>query len=145
MALDLSGLASVVDTWLVDTVEITSDGGVTDDYLDEGTGLLTPTPPAVVYAGRGAIQPLGAPSPLQDPDVQRIVAETGASYRLLLPLAQPAAISVDNLARVTAQGSTTPHPELLERRFKVVELGQVSSFAVVQIHYLKQIGRARPV
>lgn len=141
--LDLSGLRTVVEAWIGDSdVEIVRDHGASDDELDEATGQLEAPAAELVYAGPGAVQPMSGFTSVPDPDVQRILATTDATYRMLLSLDAPADVRPGDLVRVTANRSTTPDPQLLARRFEVVELGSVSSFAVVRFIYLKQLGVA---
>lgn len=141
--LDLSGIKRLVDSWLVDEILVGRDNGETDDELDEETGQLIPTPDVQVYAGLGVVQSISGFSEVPDPDVQRVVEETGADYRALLPLEVTAEFVVGDLVRVTAQHTETQDPRLMSRRFRVVDLGGASSYAVLQILYLKQVGIVR--
>ena len=140
VGLDLSGVQSVFEGWLLDDVEMVRTNGSADDDLDEVTGVLTPGQDPVVYDGPGAVLPLSGYTDVPDPDVQRVLATTDAKYRLLLPLGADVVPVVGDEVRVKATRSTTPDPLLTSRRFEVVELAEVSSYAVLRTVYLKQVG-----
>ena len=144
--LDLTGVARTLDGWIVDHVKFTRDGGVSDDDLDEETGLLSDeSDPEVVYEGRGMFQLITAEITQTDPDVIRVVEETGAKYRAMLPIAPEnaggdvSAIRVGDKARVVEQHSEPANPDLTSLRTEVVHVGGPSSFTVARFVYLKQV------
>lgn len=142
--LDLSGVARLLDQWIVDEVEIAVDNGAAGATLDPATGKLTPAAPVVIYAGRGAVVPRDRAPQVADTDVQTIATETDGAYRLLLPLgAAPSAEPRAGMkVRVTEANGTTPDPLITQRRFEIVDLGEVSSFHVGRFLPLKQLGVA---
>lgn len=139
--LDLSGVAAAVDQWLADELVISRNLGESDDTLDPETGQLVSGGDVVVYAGRGAIQPLSGYTAMQDPDVARIVEETGARYRALLPHDVTVEFEVGDALWVAAVNSPSADPLLATRVFGVVDLGAVSSFSAARFLYLKQTAR----
>lgn len=138
--LDLSGVASVLDDWVVDVAEITRDNGVADDDLDEETGELIRSDLSVLYADRAALLP-GTSGGVVDPDFQQISDETGAKYRMLIPHGLPVPqVRPGDVVRWTEANGTTPDPLLLRRRFEVDDLAVVSSFSVGTFIPLRQTG-----
>lgn len=135
--LDLRGVQAAVESWIVDDVLVTRDQGAVDDQLDEETGVLATGEPVEVYAGKGAVQPLGQEQ-LQDPDVAAIVASTSATHRALLPVADAGDVEFqyDDLFRVTAANGFTPDPRATETRWTVVHPGTASTWTVVRFLYL---------
>lgn len=136
--LDLSGLVDVVNDWLVDGLVIARTNGEADDVLDESGGL-EPGPRTAVYVGPGAVQPLTGYTALQDPDVARMVEQSGARYRALLPAGTTADIRVGDELWVNELNNPSADPLLLTRVFGVVDLGGATSFQGVRFVYLKQI------
>lgn len=138
--LDLSGVARVLDDWIVDVAVITRDNGSADDQLNEDTGLLEAAADQELYRDRAALLP-GTGGGVEDPDTQQVSDETGALYRMLIPhgLPVPQVRAGDVVQWVEANG-TTPDPLLLRRRFEVDDLASVSSFSVGTFIPLRQTG-----
>lgn len=144
--LDLSGVADVVDSWVVDLAEITRDNGTADDDLDPETGMLEPSEgDPVIYAGRAALLP-GSDGGITPPDQQQISEETRSTYRMLIPFGVdvPDDIRAGDVVRWTQANTSTPDPFLLLRRFEVDDLPIVSSFHVGTIIPLVQTGLLAP-
>lgn len=137
--LDLTAVEKAIESWAIDDLRIDRDGGVSDDPLDEETLLITPNPDQPVWSGKGGIQPLNGFIEAGDPDVTRLVEEKGARYRALLPLREAIPARLQDVLTVVALHSPSADPRLAGRRFVVVELGQVSSFAVTQVLYLRPL------
>ncbi|MFE2970717.1 DUF6093 family protein [Streptomyces sp. NPDC059340] len=137
MALDLSGVRRVVEGMLDDELEVWRDpSGRTDDVLDEHTGELKSAEAdgALVWAGAGAIVPLGQPAntaPLDD-SVAALSATT--AYQALLPLDAPQTRDDD----VIAVHGSTRDAQLVGRRFRVAD-ANVGTFAVVRVVRLQVV------
>lgn len=137
--LDLSAVEKLVTSWAIDELEIHRDNGVADDELDPETLLLIPSDGEEVWSGLGALQPLTGFADQGDPDVVRIIDETGARYRALLPLRDPTGARVGDVLTVKALHSPSADPRLAGRSFSIVHLGFPASFAVASIVYLRPI------
>lgn len=137
--LDFTGIRSLVNDWLVDTIRFERDNGVADDVLDEETGELIPPPAEVIYDGPGAVQPVSGFSEITDPNVATHYQESGATYRVLIPLNEPLDYRAGDIVKVTAVAEETGDPALVGPRWKVVEQRGESSFQVVRIIYLRPV------
>jgi hypothetical protein len=137
--LDLTGVQRTVEGWLVDDLAIARDNGVSDDDLDPETLLITPNPDEAVWEGQGAVQPLTGDLSQSDPDVARIIEETRARYRALLPLGVETGARLYDVLTVAAVHGKSADPRLAGRRFVIVALGEPSSFAAVQFLYLRPL------
>lgn len=138
--LDLSGVATVLDGWVVDVATIERDNGASDDDLNEDTGMLEPADPVELFHDRAALL-WGEGGTVVDPDVQQISNETNAKARMLIPygLTVPIVRPGDVVRWIEANG-TTPDPQLLRRRFEVTDLPSTGSFVVGTFIPLKQTG-----
>lgn len=137
--LDLSAVERTLLGWMVDEVAIARDNGVSDDELDPETLLLIATAGEPVWSGLGAIQPLNGFTDQGDPDVVRIVDETAAEYRALLPLRADIPARVGDVLTVGEIHGISSDPRMSGRSFSIVHLGFPSSFAVVRFLYLRPI------
>lgn len=119
-----------IERLLADTCTVERDAaGVGDDVLNEQTGQLQrPAGDAsALWAGPCLITPRDSSEQFIGP-TETVLPERG-DYRLLLPLAAPATVAGD---RVTVTTSVRD-PQLTGRLFRVVEVGELSTFAVVRI------------
>lgn len=137
--LDLSAVERVILAWAIDELEIHRDNGVADDELDPQTLLLIPTEGELVWSGLGALQPLAGFGDDGDPDVVRIIEQTGARYRALLPLRDVTGARVGDVLTVKGLHSPSADPRLQGRAFSIVHLGYPASFAVTSIVYLRPV------
>jgi hypothetical protein len=143
-ALDLSGLRTVIgDLFLADKGTLTRDNGVADDELDEESGDLTPSGPRAIYTGTGSVQPVGGNGGRGVPDLDVAVAPllTDTTHRLMLPLVETAGldIQVGDVWTQTEVLGTLGDKDLEGRKFRVNELPDASSFAVVRFVFLKPL------
>ncbi|WP_406354264.1 DUF6093 family protein [Streptomyces sp. NBC_00658] len=137
MALDLSAVRRVVEGILDDQLEVRRDaGGRTDDVLDENTGELksAEADDALVWAGPGAIVPLGQPAITAPLDGSVAALPAASAYQALLPLDAPQTRDDDVIA---VRGSTRD-AQLVGRRFRVAD-ANVGTFAVVRIVRLQVV------
>lgn len=140
--LDLSGVAAVLNEWVVDVAEITRDNGAADDALNETTGKLTAPAATILYADRAALLP-GSEGGVGDPGTQQLADESASVYRMLIPHGQDVPeVRAGDKVRWTQANSTTADPLLLRRRFQVADLAGVSSFSVGTFIPLEQVGIA---
>lgn len=138
--LDLSAAADFLEDIMAEGLVVARSNGQADDVLDPETGELTEAQPrTAVYVGRGFIQPLSGFTAMADPDVSRIVEETGAKYRAGLPAGDTSDIKVGDEVWVSESHNPNAGPLLLTKVFQVVDLAGVSSFQVARFLYLKQI------
>lgn len=139
--LDLTGVQRAVRGWLVDDLAVWRDGGVSDDTLDPDTLLLIDNEPVTVWTGLGAVQPLGTSAIAADPNVARVVEETGARFRALVDLdADVVAVPYLDILTVTKLNGPSADKRLEGVDFRVVSRGEPSSFAAVQFIYLRPLG-----
>jgi len=137
VALDLSGVRRVVEGMLDDQLEVWRDpGGRTDDVLDEDTGELKSAEAdgALVWAGSGAIVPLGQPAITAALDRSVAVLPAATAYQALLPLDAPRTLDDDV---IVVRGSTRD-TQLVGRRFRVGD-ANVGTFAVVRVVRLQVV------
>ena len=143
MALDLSGIASVVEgliPWDTVRIAIPATG---QPVFDPVTGQYTYPEQETVYEGRGAVQVAGtAAEVVSIPGAsQPWVPETRSKYRLLTPLAAPVA-EKDYLVTVLAV-----HPAgdgaLLGRQWRVQDPGGAGTMGVLRVTALDQIQQSR--
>ena len=137
VGLDLTGVADVVNDWLVDEVLIYRDSQYEEDTLDDTTGNLTAAPVFQIYDGTGAVQPIGSAS--VDPQQQRVLIASGARYRILLPTTALFATEIrpgDKVRVVTAVGASTD-ADVLTRLFQVVDFTPAGSWSVVTSVWVK--------
>lgn len=131
MGLDLSGVRRVAEAMLDDQLQVWRDtGGSSDDVLDVITGELRPaeSDTELVWAGPGAIVPLGQPAITTPLDGSVALLPAVSSYQALLPLDAPRTRDDDV---ITVHGSTRD-AQLVGRRFRVAD-ASVGTFAVVRI------------
>lgn len=139
LGLDLSGIAKIVDAWIVDEVQIVDDEPLADGVLDEDTGQIVYAEEKVLYQGRGMVQPYGTTSGVEEPGRQTVLNESNQRYRLLLPYD----VALSPLPRAGARvkvlqtRSATSDMLLPTRDFEVTDLPQVSSWMAVRFLYLK--------
>lgn len=139
VGLDLTGVRALLDSWIVDTVEIVRDNGSVDDALDPETGDIIPAAVTPVYTGEGAIQPLGGASALPDIDAMTQPIDSDTTHRLLLSLTVLDEIQVGDIVGATEIVAESSDPLLIGRKFKTTEVPSASSFAVVRIVFLKPV------
>lgn len=137
--LDLTAVEKALDGWLVDDLEIHRDNGVSDDEIDPETLLLIPTEGELVWEGKGAIQPLDRFADLGDPDVIRVMDETGAKFRALVSLRVVTGSRIGDVLTCKAIHGISTDPRLAGESFSIREFGGASSFAVTQFIYLRPI------
>ena len=136
MAFDVDGARRVVDRILDDKLEVWRDSaGRTDDVLDETTGRLVPPAPDqdLVWAGLGAVMPLGRPAVTKPVGGLVAVEPPTTDYQAVLPVDAPA-LRRDDVVRVA--GSVRPggprDPQLVGRRFRFSD-ETVGTYSVVRI------------
>lgn len=140
LGLDLSGIAKIVDSWIVDEVQIVDDEPLADGVLNDDTGQIEYAAERVIYRGRGMVQPYGTTSGVEEPGRQTgTLNESNQRYRLLLPYD----VVLSPLPRAGARvkvietRSATSDILLPTRDFEVTDLPQVSSWTAVRFLYLK--------
>ena len=129
--IDLRPAQRSVEALLTDTGTLERDtAGVGDDVLNEATGqLVRPAgDSATLWTGPVLVTP-DTPAPRQLVDGLDATRPEATAYRGLLPLAAPVVRAGDLLTVNVASRD----PQLAGRAFRVVGLGQVSTFAVVRI------------
>lgn len=135
--LDLSGVRSMFESWILDTGRMTRDNGASDDTLNEQTGDLTPAALTVVYTGVGSVQALPGPGAVPDIDTQTTPLDKDTTARLLLPLASPKDIRVGDKWEVLTVDLQAGDPQLVGETYEVTQTPSLSSFSVVRFIYLK--------
>lgn len=136
MAFDVEGARRVVGRVLDDELEVWRDSaGRMDDALDDDTGrLVAPVPnERLVWAGGGAVMPLGRPAITQPVGGSAVVEPPTTDYQVVLPVGAPV-LRRDDVVRVA--GSRRPgglrDPKLMGRRFRVSDEA-VGTYTVVRV------------
>ncbi|MFF3406695.1 DUF6093 family protein [Streptomyces sp. NPDC002742] len=130
--LTLAPVATIVETRiLVDTVEIFRPG---PQILNPDTGVYEPGPDIVLYQGSGAVFSQGGPGLVLSLEGQAYADDTRNRYRLLTPLGAPLG-SRDDHVRVTV---ATQDPGLLNRTWRVLDISDANSLAVVRTTWLDE-------
>ncbi|MCT9003541.1 DUF6093 family protein [Streptomyces rhizosphaerihabitans] len=130
--LTLAAVATIVETRiLVDTVEIFRPG---PQILNPDTGVYEPGPDLVLYQGTGAVFSQGGPGLVLSLEGQAYADDTRNRYRLLTPLGAPLG-SRDDHVRVTV---ATQDPGLLNRTWRVLDISDANSLAVVRTTWLDE-------
>lgn len=140
LGLDLSGIAKILDGWIVDEVQIVDDEPLADGVLDEDTGRIVYAQERVIYRGRGMVQPYGTTSGVEEPGRQTGIGnDSNQRYRLLLPYDAVLSPLPRAGARVTVLKTNAATTDLLlpTRKFEVTDLPEVSSWTAVRFLYLK--------
>lgn len=122
--LDLSGVAEVLASWIVDEVQIVRGNGAIDDVLDEETGDLEAPDGLLLYEDVGLIKP------------------EGDGYTLMLPLGSNIPLIPGDQVRVIAARGFTTDPQIVTRQFQVAALPPVTSLAVAEVTSLVEVGWA---
>ena len=121
---------------LTDIVRITRPG---EPVFNPDTGQYEPGPPKVVYEGNGGVFPIGSPGIVLHLEGQAYVNDTESKYQLLTPLEAPVASRADTVSIVKAGD-----PAAIGRTWRVLDIGQVSTLAVVRTTFLDQNTQATP-
>jgi hypothetical protein len=131
--LTLAAVAPIVETRiLVDTVQIFRPGPL---ILDPDSGEYVQGPDTIVYEGSGAIFSAGGPGLVLSLEGQAYADDTRNRYRLLTPLDVPLASREDKV-RVTV---ATQDPGLLNRTWRVLDISDANSLAVVRTTWLDEV------
>lgn len=130
--LSLAAVAPIVETRiLVDTVEIFRPG---PEILDPDSGEYVPGPDTIVYQGPGAVFAAGGPGLVLSLEGQAFADDTRNRYKLLTPLSATLASREDQV-RVTV---ATQDPGLLNRTWRVLDISDANSLAVVRTTWLDE-------
>ncbi|MFE2578869.1 DUF6093 family protein [Streptomyces sp. NPDC059378] len=129
--ISLAALRPVVNRILVDTVQIFRPG---TPILNEETGEYEPGPDVILYQGVGAVFSQGGPGMVLSLEGQVYADDTRNRYRLLTPLDAPLG-SRDDRVRVTV---AVQDPGLLNRTWRVLDLSDANSLAVVRTTWLDE-------
>ncbi|MET9412114.1 DUF6093 family protein [Streptomyces sp. NPDC002935] len=130
--LTLAAVATIVETRiLVDTVEIFRPG---PQILNPDTGVYEPGPDTILYQDTGAVFSQGGPGLVLSLEGQAYADDTRNRYRLLTPLDAPLA-SRDDHVRVTV---ATQDPGLLNRTWRVLDISDANSLAIVRTTWLDE-------
>ncbi|MFF3378128.1 DUF6093 family protein [Streptomyces sp. NPDC002680] len=116
---------------LTDTVKISRPG---EPVFNPDTGQYEPGPPVTVYDGRGGVFPEGGPGIVLHLEGQAYVDDSKSRYKLLTPLAAPVASREDTVT-VTAAAD----PAAVGRTWRVLDVGETSTLAVVRTTWLDQV------
>lgn len=120
---------------LTDTVRISRDG---EPVFNPDTGQYEPGPPVIVHEGRGGIFPAGDPGIVLHLEGQAYVDDSTSKYKLLTPLDAPVASRGDTVGVVVSDD-----PAALGRTWRVLDVGQTSTLAVVRTTFLDQNTQSR--
>jgi hypothetical protein len=117
---------------LVDTVEIFRPG---PPVLEEASGEYVPGQDTIVYHGQGAVFSTGGPGLTLSLAGQAYADDTRNRYRLLTPLSAPLASREDHVRVIVA----TQDPGLLRRTWRVMDISDANSLAVLRTTWLDEI------
>jgi hypothetical protein len=141
-SLDLTGVRLFLESLMEDSrVEVLAEQGAHDDVLDETTGDLTATAPAVVYDGPGLVLPMGGEGSLSDVDTQTAPVDSDTTHKLMLPLSQEGDIRLGHVVTVKAVSAQMGDAATVGDTFEVTQPPASSMVAVARFAYLKP---ARP-
>ena len=115
---------------LTDTVRISRDG---EPIFNPDTGQYEPGPPVIIYEGDGGIFPNGDPGIVLHLEGQAYVDYSASKYKLITPLEAPVASREDMVSVVNASD-----PAAVGRRWRVLDVGQTATLAVVRTTFLDQ-------
>lgn len=131
--LTLDAVAPIVESRiLVDTIQIFRPG---PEVLNPDTGVYEPGPDVIVYEGFGAVFGAGGPGLVLSLEGQAYADDTRNRYRLLTPLDAPLA-SRDDSVRVTV---ATQDPGLMNRNWRVLDISDANTLAVVRTTWLDEV------
>jgi hypothetical protein len=130
--LTLGAVSDIVKTRiLVDKVQIFQPG---PEVLDPDSGEYVPGPDTIIFDGDGAVFALGGPGITLSLEGQAYADDTSSRFKLLTALDAPLA-SRGDLVRVTV---ATLDPGLLNREWRVLDISDANSLAVVRTTWLDQ-------
>lgn len=135
---DLTPARLAVERLLADTCTIERDrAGIHDDVLDETTGALVPpiADSFAVWSGPCLVNPQGWRDQDEFLGPLATTKPLRGDYRGLIPLAAPAVEAGDTLTINVAARD----PQLTGQTFRVVEIGEVNTFAIVRIIGLERL------
>ncbi len=115
---------------LTDTVRISRKG---EPVFNPDTGQYEPGPPVILYEGHGGIFPNGDPGIVLHLEGQAYVDDSTSKYKLITPLDAPVASREDTVSVVNAAD-----PAAVGRTWRVLDVGQTSTLAVVRTTFLDQ-------
>ncbi|MFE7395198.1 DUF6093 family protein [Streptomyces sp. NPDC057557] len=115
---------------LTDIVRIFRPG---EPVFNEETGMYDPGPDVVIYNGPGAIFPDSGPGIVLHLEGQAHVDDSASQYKLHTPLSAPLASRGDTVELTKAADLAA-----LGRTWRVLDLGQTSTLAVVRTTFLDQ-------
>ncbi|MFG2022312.1 DUF6093 family protein [Streptomyces sp. NPDC048825] len=129
--LTLGAVSAIVEKKiLTDVIKIYRPG---DPVFNPDTGQYEPGPPVGIYEGRGGIFPSGDPGIVLHLEGQAYVDDSSSKYKLLTPLDAPVASRGDTVSVVASAD-----PAAVGRTWRVLDVGQSSTLAVVRTTFLDQ-------
>ncbi|MFJ4684714.1 DUF6093 family protein [Streptomyces sp. NPDC088789] len=129
--LTLGAVSAIVEKRiLTDTVRLHRPG---EPVFNPDTGQYEPGPPVIIYEGRGAIFPNGGPGIVLHLEGQAYVDDSTSKYKLITPLGAPVASRGDTVSVVSGAD-----PAAVGRAWRVLDVGQTSTLAVVRTTFLDQ-------
>ncbi|MGI5526804.1 DUF6093 family protein [Streptomyces syringium] len=133
--LDPQAIAAFAERHLMpDTVLITRIAG--EDVLDTSTGDLVPASPQVIHSGQAGLYRGQERIRSRSGHEGAWVEETRAGYRMMLPLAAAELQENDTTHVVKARDT-----QAVGRTYRVVSMGEVSSYPVVRTVWLEEHNR----
>ncbi|WP_055713153.1 DUF6093 family protein [Streptomyces torulosus] len=115
---------------LTDTVRISRAGA---PVFNPDTGQYEPGPPVIIYEGHGGIFPNGDPGIVLHLEGQAYVDDSTSKYKLITPLDAPVASRGDAVSVISGAD-----PAAVGRTWRVLDIGQTSTLAVVRTTFLDQ-------
>ncbi|WP_345036011.1 DUF6093 family protein [Streptomyces sannanensis] len=115
---------------LTDTVKITRPG---EPVFNPDTGQYEPGPPIAIYEGNGGVFPDGGPGIVLHLEGQAYFDDSTSKYKLFTPLDAPVASRGDTVSVTQAAD-----PAAIGRTWRVLDIGQTSTLAVVRTTFLDQ-------
>lgn len=138
MSLDLDPVRAMLEADFMDDLLRLSDTAG-PDVLDPDTLVLTPQVGATVWEQPGLVVPAGGRTEVPAVAEQNLPVPPEADYVAVVPLAAPMAAPQQV---ITVYGSRLPAPRdpaIVGRRFRVVNVPNVSTFAVARIIWLESV------
>jgi hypothetical protein len=121
---------------LTDTVRISREG---EPVFNPDTGQYEPGPPVILYEGQGGIFPSGDPGIVLHLEGQAYVDDSASKYKLITPLDAPVASRGDTVSIIAGAD-----PAAVSRTWRVLDVGQTSTLAVVRTTFLDQNTQSTP-